>query len=392
MLLCSILSLLLSYRLCNDEEIGMKTPQIISYWKYPVETIPVVTADGYILNMHRIPFGRKNSTNGFRKRPVVFLQHGLESSSSNFVTMLPHKALGFLLADAGFDVWMGNSRGNLYSTGHTVLNVNERQYWQFSWEEMAKYDLTAMIEKALEITNQSSLYYVGHSQGTIILFTKLASEPEFACKIKKFFALAPVGTVKHLKGMLGVLARKFYYVFEFMEHFLGKKRFLPNTKLTTEIKKIVCTNSVTERICDNLLFLIAGPESNQLNITRLPVYLTDIPSGTSTKNIQHWAQMARSQRLQSFDYGEKNFQHYGQKTPPVYNLSNVNVDTYLYYGDKDWLADEADVEEFLIPSLNPKIVKSIKHLIDYDHFDFIWGERSPKEIYESIINILLAES
>ncbi|VDK38679.1 unnamed protein product [Anisakis simplex] len=95
----------------------------------------------------------------------------------------------FLFADAGFDVWMGNVRGNIYSTEHEKFSRSTDEYWRFSWDEMSKYDLDAMINRVLQITKQPDLYYVAHSQGTLIMFTKLATDQQFATKVLNVYCL-----------------------------------------------------------------------------------------------------------------------------------------------------------------------------------------------------------
>ena len=64
---------------------------------YPSETHIVETEDCYILQMHRIPYGRnENTMSKSQRRPVVLLQHGLEGDSSNWVISFdyPEKSLG----------------------------------------------------------------------------------------------------------------------------------------------------------------------------------------------------------------------------------------------------------------------------------------------------------
>ena len=40
----------------------------------------------------------------------------------------------FQLSDLGFDVWLGNSRGNIYSREHISLDADkDLDYWNFSY-------------------------------------------------------------------------------------------------------------------------------------------------------------------------------------------------------------------------------------------------------------------
>ncbi|KAL7073127.1 hypothetical protein ACQ4LE_006991 [Meloidogyne hapla] len=370
-------------------EESLTAPEIIKYYGYECEIHKVITKDGYILEMHRIPFGRNFNRINIKPKPVTFLQHGLLASSADWITNLPHQSLGFLLADAGFDVWLGNVRGNFYSSKHNKFTRKDPQYWDFSWDEMSSKDLPAMIDKALEISGQSKLYYIGHSQGTEIMFAQLSNgNPNFSKKIIKFFALAPVASVKHIKGLFAIIGKLFGKHLGTLSWLFGSHEFLPHNWASQLFARMICGQSWENPFCDNILFLIGGPETAQFNRSRLMVYMAHEPAGTSTKNIVHWSQMQQSGLVQKFNYGTANANHlhYGQNTPPIYNLTKIsNVPIYLYYSEADWLATKKDVEETIIQQIPKENIKIAKDLPNFNHFDFIWGLKAPEQIYSEII-------
>lgn len=105
---------------------------------------------------------------------------------------------GFILADAGYDVWMGNARGTTYSRKHISLSPDDKEFWDFSWHEIGYYDLPAMIDRALNVSGQEKLFYIGHSQGGTVFWVFLSTRPEYNDKIRLGMALAPAGYMSHL--------------------------------------------------------------------------------------------------------------------------------------------------------------------------------------------------
>lgn len=54
-----------------------------------------------------------------------------------------------------------------------------------------------MIDYILHATNQTQLFYIGHSQGSTSFFVMCSERPEYNAKIKLMHALAPVAYMDH---------------------------------------------------------------------------------------------------------------------------------------------------------------------------------------------------
>jgi len=355
---------------------------------YPCETHNVVTEDGYILNMHRIPWGKHGNTADV-VRPAVNVQHGILSSSEDWVISPPGQALAFLLSDAGYDVWMGNYRGNYYSKKHTTLDVNSNEYWHFSWDEMGKYDLPAMWDHIIETTGQEKIFHVGHSMGSTGFWVAMNERPEYNDKIKGMFALAPVANTGHMKGPLSKIA-PLADDLEWLLDNMGLAEFMPSNKFINWLGTLVCNDDWIPEVCENVLFLLAGYDQEKFNVTMLPTIVGSPGRGTSARTVVHYGQSVVSKKFCKYDFGkDENMEHYGQETPPEYDLKKVTAPVALVWGQNDWFGDPTDVMELVsgLPNLLPGGIINVD-FSKWTHLDFLWGMDAKPLVYDYVITMM----
>ncbi len=50
-------------------------------------------------------------------------------------------------------MWNGNSRGSSYSLEHVKYTTEDKEFWDFSFGDMADYDIPAAFKYIANITN-----------------------------------------------------------------------------------------------------------------------------------------------------------------------------------------------------------------------------------------------
>ncbi|NWV30033.1 LICH hydrolase, partial [Origma solitaria] len=363
----------------RNPECFMNVSEIIRYHGYPSEEYQVTTEDGYILAVNRIPAGRNDRNTG--KKPAVLLQHGILSDSIHWIANLPNNSLGFILADAGYDVWMGNSRGNTWSLKHKTLKPCQKEFWLFSFDEMGKYDIPAVLYFVMNKTGQKDVYYFGHSEGSASGFIAFITYPDLSQRIKVFFALAPVLTITDATSPMV----KFTWLPQpLIRLLLGCKGVLEHNELMQGPATQFC--ACLGKVCGSIFAYLVGGRIQNMNTSRTDAYIGHYPAGTSVQNVLHWHQILYADQFQAYDYGcKENMKKYNQTAPPEYKIEEIKIPTAVWSGGEDKFADPKDMARLL-----PRITNLIyhEHFPAWGHLDFLWGLEATEKMYMKIIELL----
>ncbi|XP_011304328.1 lipase 1-like [Fopius arisanus] len=346
----------------------------------------VTTEDGYILSIFRIV----RNNNNYQLGPPIYLQHGLTGTADMFAMVKPERNIAFLLADAGYDVWLGNLRGNAYSRKHKTLSTKDPKFWNFSMDEYAIKDLPAMMDYVLNVTNRSSLSYIGISLGTTISTIFLSNRTDYNSKLNLVVHFAPVTVFKSKTLTRQILLM----IADLLEGPDKSFEILPRNRFVHSFVKLVCTASPLMReLCLFLVETFMGRDREQFDIPwdlvlKFALYF---PAGCSAKVLFHYFQFLRTGEFGYFDHHDDsiNLQYYGKKRAPQYNLSNIVAPMVFFKALNDPLSTLED-DVALIKKLPPNTTLhyEIVNWKNFNHIDFILAKDVKKLVYDRLFEIL----
>ncbi|KAI9676044.1 MAG: cholesterol esterase [Caeruleum heppii] len=374
----------------NDIRDASDFVDMCALYGYYAEEHIVQTGDGYLLGLHRLGWKRgeegqriNSGPNSVKKR-VVYLHHGLLMNSEVWVCITdPERCLPFQLVEKGFDVWLGNNRGNKYSKKSTLHSPTSTAFWNFSMDQFAFHDIPDSISYILSTTSQPSLSYIGFSQGTAQAFATLSIHPTLNDQIDVFIALAPAMSPAGLSnGIVDALMKASPEVI-FLA--FGRRSILSSATMW----QAILYPPIFVRVIDiSLRFLFNWRGRNISPHQKLAAY-PHLYSYTSTKSVVHWFQIIRNKSFQMYDDEVQpplSLTRRGGKYYKVAKFPTRNIKTpiVLVWGGSDSLVDMSVMLREL-----PKhtVAKEIPH---FEHLDFLWADGVESLVFPHVFDALEA--
>ncbi|KAJ4299799.1 cholesterol esterase [Kalmusia sp. IMI 367209] len=361
--------------------------ELCELYGYYAEEHVVQTGDGYLLGLHRLAWRRGEEDarvnagphKGGAKKKVVYLHHGLLMNSEVWVCLTEReRCLPFELVERGYDVWLGNNRGNKYSKKSVRCAPTDQKFWNFSMDQFAFHDIPDSIEYILKTTHQPSLSYIGFSQGTAQAFATLSIHPDLNDKVDVFIALAPAMSPP---GLTSGIVNSFVKASpDILFLAFGRKSILPST---TMWQSILYPPIFVRLIDTSLQFLFGWTASNITAHQKLAAY-PHLYSYTSTKSVVHWFQIIRNGVFQMYDDDAPSVLSNASKYYKVAKFPTRNIKTpiVLVYGGSDSLVD---INVMLKELPRHTIAKEIPH---YEHLDFLWASSVDQLVFPHVFEAL----
>ncbi|KAL0215622.1 hypothetical protein P9112_007806 [Eukaryota sp. TZLM1-RC] len=357
--------------------------EIITAAGYQVNRHEVIVEDGHILTLFHIPASESTKHSLFVHGLAVNVASWFFGGSNSSVSTPIH-----VLENTDSNVWFLALRGTSYSYKHVNLSSSDPQFWDWSMDEMIKYDLPTVVQYIFNTKHVSKFSLIGHSQGGAIILGSLSTHQWLNSLVDSAIVMAPAVYLHHIDVTLFKVLSKLNS--RSIEFFLGNRNFLATPELMNKLVPGFCDR--LDSVCRFTICLYIGCDGlGHIDKERLPVVVSHAPDETSVKNMIHFSQLVKNSlgKFQYFDYGntELNLLHYGSSTPPMYDLTKVTTPIYLWSYGKDKLVSRHDMA-FLSMDLQYSEWNMVNQ---YGHGDCLFGNDVEELMLVDIVRQLRRE-
>mmetsp|Transcript_9518 Transcript_9518/g.21842 ORF Transcript_9518/g.21842 Transcript_9518/m.21842 type:complete len:661 (+) Transcript_9518:89-2071(+) len=382
---------------------GCIVGEVVRRAGYPFETRNVVTEDGHILLLERLP--RVGS------RKVIFLIHGILDSSHAWVGNGVASGLAFRAYDRGYDVFMGNMRGTRGKL-HSDPNISVRDYWAFSLDDHGIHDVAALVSAiratknseiaswahpsppASAIPRQSdpgpnrpdpsdsgglSITAVAHSMGcaSVMIYTTTCLQKGRHHHFNKIVLMSPAGYHSEIPKLCKVLGP----VIEATLARCVPAFYLPGESVRAWVSQLLHDIAQTPGLRDLYAFLLSkllgGTTMDHPVVASPGLARNTLTSGTSVRVFKQFWNNYKRRGFYGFDFGPSvNLDMYGSQTPTdylsLYRLLDVPV--HFMAGTLDRLIRVPDIRhQYNVLREHKPALATYKEFKKAGHIDFTYG-------------------
>jgi len=254
------------------------------------------------------------------------------------------------------------------------LTVKDKEYWDFSFHEMGKYDVPANIDFVRAHTGVDKVIYLGHSQGTMQFWIANILNDDLGSKLEGMVGFAPImylgnQTSVFVNTLFGLKLDKIWMK-------LGNDKLLFLKNGYNWFDSLVCkvaptfVNFVPRTVWTFVQTIVGIDKKSHMNPRFMPMMAKNDVGGTGMWNIEHYRQLVFSDKFLTPDRP-------GMPAPTEYDISKLkenlkDVKIQFFVGSKDAFSPPGDVER-LVAAL-PEGNVAVQPIDDYNHLDYMWAK------------------
>eukprot|EP00768_Dysnectes_brevis_P005277 gnl/Dysnectes_brevis/377_a419_4777.p1 GENE.gnl/Dysnectes_brevis/377_a419_4777~~gnl/Dysnectes_brevis/377_a419_4777.p1 ORF type:complete len:439 (+),score=115.29 gnl/Dysnectes_brevis/377_a419_4777:55-1371(+) len=357
----------------------------------------IVTEDDYILTLWRlVEIGEP--TFNLSSRPPLLLVHGILENGMTWIYNNRSTSPGYQFHDEGFDVWIINCRGTTFSQHHQYLDYHEDEYWNYSFDEIAHFDIPCALDALLEHSEWDQAQIVAFSQGSSATIAALSSPQLSLLDTSKLSGTALLCPVTRFQdptfegvGILtllpeGITQDLIYEIFGVGAAFIRSDMWV-----LTDLFPIMAQDMPTE--VAELVQLVVGPDTGKVvDWDTFHVDTNFLPDSASVRALVHYFQMIGGDAFTAYDWGIRNIEVYGHSETPVYDpsLMPTDIPVFVLSGTSDAVAVHDDVEWFISRMEEGGVDYRWLELDGYMHLGLTVGDYGPDDAWPQLIDFLVS--